>query len=301
MTYVGAASLLAPDRAFALGTGWAYQPKMDGCYARATLDDGGRIAAIVSRTGRPLLEAADLLGILAGPPRSVLVGELDAHTEAGVAAARRRRYACLHLFDCLMLDGLSLRDAPYLERWGALHRAQSMLEADDLARVRTWRDDTAGRSLTLGRPRCPVTGRRVSRVPYDLRRLPVVPLLRSPTDARALWRDVEAGTLEGLVAVRLDAKAGARDAKRKVKLVDTLDVRVLASDGRCLHVATRAGSTQRAWRERPSFVVQSRGGERPGAIVEVAHHGFYASGEPRFARVVRERRDLSDGHGTVAP
>lgn len=292
MTYVGPARLVDPDRGLALGNGWAYQPKLDGCYAVATTDAAGRLASVVSRTGRAIPEAADLLGILAGPPGSVMVGELDAHTEAGIAAASMRGFANLHLFDCLALGGADLRTRPYVERWGALHRAQSAVEADGAGRIETWRDDAAGDALTLGRPRCPTTGRRVARVPCDLRRLPIVPLLRSLSDVRETWRSVEAGALEGMVAVRLDARAGARGAKVKIKITDTIDARVIATSPGVLRVVTRSGTTQRAWRARPEFVIQSRGGEVPGQVVEVAHHGYYRSGEPRFARVVRTRVDL---------
>lgn len=293
MTYVGPARLLTPSAGLAIGRGWAWQPKFDGCYAEARTDAAGRLASVVSRAGRELPEAADLLGILAGPPGSVLVGELDAHTEAGIAATAARGFANLHLFDCLALAGTDLRARPYAERWGALHRAQSAVEGDGAGRLETWRDDAAGDALTLGRPRCPTTGRRVARVPRDLRRLPIVPLLRSEADARELWRDVEAGALEGLVAVRLDARAGARDGKVKIKVTDTIDARVVATSPGVLRVVTRSGTTQRAWRARPEFVIQSRGGEVPGQVVEVAHHGYYRSGEPRFARVVRTRKDLT--------
>lgn len=292
MTYAGPARLLTPSAGLALGRGWAWQPKLDGCYAEARTDADGRLASVVSRTGRELPEAADLLGILAGPPLSVLVGELDAHTEAGIAATARRGFANLHLFDCLALAGADLRARPYVERWGALHRAQSAVEGDGSGRLETWRDDAAGDALTLGRPRCPTTGRRVARVPRDLRRLPIVPLLRSEADARELWRDVEAGALEGLVAVRLDAKAGARGAKVKIKVTDTLDCRVVAADRGAIRVATRSGTTHRAWRDRPTFVVGTANPPPIGAVVEVAHHGYYRSGEPRFARVIRERKDL---------
>lgn len=293
MTYAGPVSSLAPSRAFALTSAWAYQPKLDGCYAVARTDAAGRICSVLSRAGAELSEAADLHGILACPPHSVLVGELDAHTEAGNATAAAQGYRSLRLFDALALDGLDLRGLPYLERWGAIHRSQSLLESAGLARVDSWQDDDSGDSLTLGRPRCPVTGRRVARIPRDLRRLPVVPLIRSVADARALWRDVEAGTLEGLVAVDLTAPAGKRGAKLKIKLTDTLDVRVLAADHSTLRVQTRGGSTQQAWRDRPTFTVPSTRGEVPGTVLEVAHNGYYKSGEPRFARVVRKRSDVA--------
>ena len=285
MTYVGATRLVSPEAGLSLTAAWAWQPKLDGCYAVARLDSAGRIASVTSRTGRELPEGADLLGLLAGQPDSVVVGELEAHTEAGASAAARQGYRRLHLFDALRADGVDLSALPYVERWGALHRMQSVLEGDGAARVESWHHDG------YGRPHGP-SGRFCRRVPVDLRRLPIVPLLRSPSDARQPWRQVEAGALEGLVAVRLDAPAGRRDSKRKIKLTDTLDCRVVAVSPRVVRVAARGGSTQRAWRDRPTFAVGASG-LRVGQVVEVAHHGYYATGEPRFPRVVRERTDLA--------
>lgn len=287
VTYVGAGSLLVPSAAFDLGRGWAWQRKEDGVYGEARLDGAGRVASVVSRNGREVAEARELLGIVAGPPGSVLVGELDAHTEAGNATARAAGYRCLRLFDCLALGGEDVRGLSYLDRWGALHRAQSWAEGEGLARASTWEDDAAtGRAHAVDG-----SGRFCRRVPMDLRRFPVVPLMRSAAEAREAWRSVEDGAAEGLVAVRLDAKAGARGSKRKVKITDTIDARVVEVGAGCARVATRAGSTQRAWRDRPSFTVAADG-LRVGAVVEVAHHGYYASGEPRFARVVRARSDV---------
>jgi hypothetical protein len=54
-----------------LDSRWAYSPKVDSCYARVTLDSTGRISNVVSRKGEPLRDAADLVGVLAGPPNGV--------------------------------------------------------------------------------------------------------------------------------------------------------------------------------------------------------------------------------------
>ena len=276
---LGAGSLLAPDVAFTLGPSWAYQPKVDGCYAEAHLDSAGQVAEVLSRTGQPIAEGADLHGIVAGPAFSVLVGELEASTEAGSRVAAARGHRCIHLFDALRLGTTPIAGLPYVERWGALHRAQSLVES--AGHRDGWERDATGR-------RHYAAGRYVA-VPRDLRRLPIVPLLRSPADARELWRDVEAGTLEGLVAVRLDAPAGKRGGKRKIKIVDTLDAAVLATDGRVLRLLSPGGV---------EFLLASRlaATVRPGQVVEVAHHGWYESGSaPRFGRV----RELREGAEVV--
>ena len=311
MRYLGPTAPLSRADALALADGWATQPKIDGCYAVARTDATGRICSVVSRTGRELPEGAELHGILAGPPASVLVGELEAHTEAGAAAYARQGYRRLHLFDCLALDGTSIAAEPYLARWGALHRAQSILEADGAARVAAWRDEPGHRRVVaLTRATAPpqprardlTTGRMVRRIPHDLRCLPIIPLHRGHAAASELWREVEAGRLEGLVAVRLDAPAGARVSKRKCKLIDTIDARVLRVTGGVALLAWAGGTSAGGWARRPApFEVPARPGMTPGAIVEVAHDGWYGSGVPRFARALRVRTDLlSPAGATVA-
>src|SRR3990167_11218694 len=92
--FVGATARLSPERGLALPSArWGWQPKHDGAYARVSLDRRGRISNVLSRAGSPIREAADLVGILAGPPDSVLHGELESHTEAGnrLAPAPRPR------------------------------------------------------------------------------------------------------------------------------------------------------------------------------------------------------------------
>lgn len=275
--YVGAGSRLAPDRGLALdGRHWAWMPKVDGVYARVSLDRRGRIANVLTRAGSPIAEARDLVGLLAGPPDSVLHGELEAHTEAGNRAAATRGWRALHLFDATRIEGRDVSSQPFTDRYGALHRAHAMIEL--AGRNSPWSDDDQGDAHDKH-------GRYCKRIPRDIRRTPIVPLARA--SGADLWREhVEIGGGEGLVAVRLDAKAGARGAKRKIKATDTLDCRVLSC----------GGGAARLEYGGQVFTVSARGSWSalsPGAVVEVACDGWYESrATPRFARIVRVRADL---------
>ena len=291
--YTGATRRLDPDAGLALpDRRYGWQLKHDGCYVRLSLDCHGRIASVLSRAGRPV--PTDLLGILAGPPDSVLHGELEAHTEAGIRAATARGFALCHLFDVTRLAGRDVSAAPYAERHGLLYTAQSILEGDDLARVRSWQTDATGRAHAS-------SGRFVAPVPRDLRRLPVTPLVRGHAAARDLWRRaVELGGGEGLVACRLDAPARARNAKSKIKLADTLDAVVLDACATAMTVATivRTDSSRGPRSREVRFAMP---GSAPiGTTVEVRVDGWYATGLPRFPRLVRSRGDLSCGGVTLA-
>ena len=255
--------------------------------------------------------ADDLRGIIAGPPDSVLVGELEAHTERGIAAATARGYALVHLFDCLALDGAPLDRAPYLERHGALYRAQSWAESEGLGRVRDWRLDADGNAHALSAPATPSDaggtmrfgasgkprmvarrgngssgGRFTRAIPRDLRRLPIAPLYRGASDLRALLDRIDAEQLEGAVACDLTAPIGRRRAKLKIKRTDTIDGTVIASD------AGASTLTARVFYPRPRDVTFTIPGSFPvGAVVEVAYNGWYENGAPKFARAVRQRHD----------
>ncbi len=282
MLYTGATSRLAPDRLAALPAHVAVQPKHDGVYALAQTDATGRLCSLTSRAGLPLRDGADLLGIIAGPPHTTLVGELEASTEAGVAAASTRGYRLLHLFDCLAVRGVSIAASPYAARHAWLHEIRDdLLAAPRDARGRLHASDGSGHYE-----------RRAAR------HLPIVPLHRGHDAARELWREVEAGRLEGLVAVDLRAPAGK--GKRKVKPTDTADCRVAAVSPGVLRLAAPRTS-QAGWRGETFLVQWHRAATlAPGDVVEVSHDGCYRSGLPRFPRVVRARGDLSARRGRVA-
>ena len=274
MIYTGARHRLAPSRLASLPAHVAVQVKHDGCYAEVTTDAAGLVCSVRSRAGRELDEGRELIGYRAAPPRSVLVGELEASTEAGVAAARARGYRALHLFDCLSVRGCSIADRPYLARWQWLHemRDDLLTYADDRGRVHA--PDGSGLFAT-----------------HPSRLMPIVPLVRGRDDARALWDRVLSEGGEGLVAVDLRAPAGK--GKRKVKLTDTAECRVLGVSSGLLRLSCPLTSPA-GWRGA-SFLVGSVLADRlaVGAIVEVAHDGCYRGGLPRFPRVVRVRTDLT--------
>jgi hypothetical protein len=251
-------------------------PKVDGCYARLTLDGEGRIASVVSRSGESLREASDLIGILAGPPDSVLHGELEAHTEAGNRASSRG-WRNVHLFDCTRLQSRDVSTESYSSRYGMLHAMQAAIECEGL--TETFSVDESGNAHDKG------TGRFVVPAPRNIRRLPIVQLARGAGAAESLWSSfVQSEGGEGLVAVRLDAPAGARGAKRKIKQTETLDCVVVSFDARAATLC----------HEGTFFVVAAANLQLVrGAVVEVACDGWYESGTaPRFPRIVRERTDL---------
>jgi hypothetical protein len=280
--YPGPRGRLAIDAALKLDPRrWAAMPKADGVCARVRLDQRGRIASVLSRNGRALPEARDMLGIVAGPPDGVLWGELDAHTEAGNRIATERGWRNLSLFDVSRYAGRDVAGLSFGERYGLLHRAQAELECDGRARKAAALEGRGGRQFSA-------SGQFARPVPRDLRRLPILPLARGPGALEQLWAEhVERAGGEGLVAVRLDAPLGKRGAKRKIKATDTLDCVVLACAG---------GAATLSWRGY-AFAVSARGrwsALRAGQVVSVQHDGWYESGvQPRFARLVRERPDLS--------
>lgn len=277
VTYVGARGRFDMRRGLSLDPRqWAWQPKIDGCYVTVALDGIGRVDSVRSRSGATIPQAADLIGIVAGAPDSVLVGEFEAHTEAGNRAAATRGWRLVHLFDCLRYAGADMAGAPYSTRYGLLHRGQAYVESSGSARDRTFALDERGAAHDA-------VGRYCAGIPRDLRRFPIVPASRGHGAGDRLWAEFVARLGgEGLVAVRLDAPAARRGAKVKIKATDDLDCRVVAADRgrlRCEyggHLFTVAGRAP------------------IGSVVAVACDGFYESVmTPRFPRVRRVRIDLS--------
>lgn len=283
--YAGAGSRLTLDEALALDARrWAFQPKIDGCYVEATTDGDGVLTALRYRSGEVVTEhdAGDLLGLRTGARSARLHGELTAHTSAGIAERERLGFTRVHVFDVSTLDGVDLVARGYAARYGELQRWQAEVEcySPSTARDRS-RLDATGRAHDDA-------GRYVRDAQRDLRRLPIVPLVRGVDGARALWRQfVDDAGGEGLVAVRLDGRLGGRGAKRKIKSHDSLD---------CIVVSVGARAASLSWAGR-TFAVSASGAVgrelQPGAVVEVRADGFYPGTlTPRFPRIVRVRADL---------
>ena len=278
--YAGATGRLEMDRVLELGPRFAVQPKHDGQYVHVHLDARGRIERILARSGAPVHRGmvSHLLGAFVGWPGAVLAGELEAHTERGNAAAESRGYRLVHLFDCIRAEnGRYMGREPYRARRDALLRMQS--EVVNLAPRLPWARENGLRG------RC-ASGRYCRAVPTDWRLTPVteqLPVAR----AGELWDRAIAGEAEGLVVVALDAPLGRRGSKRKVKPVETLDAVVEQVDATGYILRLRGGREVFAVGPRRDLDVSV------GSVVEVAHEGWYDTGVPRFARVLRGRADLS--------
>ncbi|HEX5728474.1 hypothetical protein [Microbacterium sp.] len=278
--YAGALGRVPLARVSPLGRHWVLQPKVDGCYARVTIDRFGRIERVFSRAGRHISGelVQHLFGAFVGWPNSELVGELEAHTEAGNRAAAARGWRALHLFDCIRAGGRYIGREPYRVRRDVLWRMQS--EVVNLGCELPWYQEQHG-------ARDRKTGQWTRAVPTDWRLTPIVPQIpaRRAAEAWSTWGP-DAGD-EGLVAVNLDAPLGARGGKLKVKRADTIDAIV---------VATGPGAVTCDWSGK--LVTVAAGAARdaliqPGDAVELACDGFFDSGHPRFARLVRARPDLA--------
>lgn len=284
--YSGATGRLEPDAGLKLDPKrYAWQPKVDGCFVRVATDDAGCVSSLLMRCGNPV-PARDVTGIAGmhtGLPNAVLHGELEAHTEAGIAARKARGFPVIHLFDCARFLGNDVKARPYTERYGLLHRWQADLECyrdEPGAPVERFYLDGSGRA------HLPASHVFVDQAPRDIRRLPIVKLARGAGAAEQLWDEhVVRGGGEGLVAVRLDARLGQRQAKLKIKEIDTLD---------CVVIQRDSSAAMLSWAGR-QFAVSAKGkwqALQPGDVVEVACNGFYNGGkEPRFARIVRIRQD----------
>lgn len=258
---------------------WRLQPKIDGMYARVTLDGRGLISQIASRTGRICADegALSLLGVRAGEPDSVLHGELEVSTEAGLRAARERGWSMLHVFDVSRLGGRDIRGLPYRQRRDFLMRAQARAQAADDDRD-WWTDDR-------GCVHHERTGRFSKPVPRGWRRCPVV----EQWPLRALgerWRDdIEIGGGEGLVAVALGARFGTRGAKLKIKRSDTIDATVHSVGGKLCRLR---------WCGVQFVAPIGRWPLAVGDVVEVMSTGYYEQTMiPRHPRIARIRADLN--------
>lgn len=272
--YAGALGRVTLAQAQRLGEGYAVQPKIDGQYVELHLDGSGLVDRVISRGGREI--KCDLIGLRAGLPGSVLVGELEAHTERGRAAARRRGWANCHLFDAIRAGARDVSTDPYRMRRDWLYRGWAACDC------LTAPSDTY-LTRSAGRLRARTTGRFLPPQSAERNRFPIV-TQRPIGEASELYDSVLDAGGEGIVIVALDAPIGKRGAKRKCKPRDSIDAKVIARDAR---------SAMMLW-ERGTFAVGI--GQKDvavGQIWEVTHEGYYATGEPRFARLTRLRSDLA--------
>ena len=290
LPYAGAVSALSLDEVRSLDPSrYRLQPKVDGFYAELPLDADGCIADVLNRRGDSHAPhwARDLIGVHAGLPHARLVGELEAGTEnAAYADAEKRGYPLVHLFDCLHDGSRSMLKVPQRERWDVLQRMAMTIES--LGPDKPWqRKRTATHhSNTQKRGRHGQFGFNAERIPRSWKRVPIVRQY-GVAEASSLWECVEAGLWEGLVVVDVGAKIGSPKAKQKVKPLHHMDGLVVDEDMGALRVKTGdlLYVVHRNKRSRTEAV-------GVGCMVAVAYEGFYKSGQPRFARIVKRRPDL---------
>lgn len=256
-------------------------PKYDGVMVRAITDGAGWVRHLLLRSGEPAPAAARAaFARVRHAPDAVLVGELEAMTEAGQRVAARRGYPLIHLWDAQRIAGRDVAGEAFAARRDALQRAIVQLETADPDRP--WVMDGHGAAHDR------TTGRFKKAVPQSWRRMPVAPSLPADAAARAWSEWVDGATIdapiEGLVACKVDAPIGRRGAKSKVKRRDTLDAVVLAADARAA-IVTWNGYT---------FSCSAVGRDlSPGHVVELAHEGWLERRvEPKHPRIVRVRSDL---------
>lgn len=279
--YAGAAGRIEITKVLRLDPRrYAVAEKIDGCYAHVHLGGQGRIERVFARSGEafPRKLLGDLVGCQVGAPDSVLVGELEAWTEAANRAATARGFRVIHLFDAIRVAGRYLAREPYQDRRDALWRSQSW--AENFGPGLPYQRDRRGMAHEQG------SGRFCQAIPRDWRRTPIVEQL-APARAGELWERAQVGQAEGLVVTALDAPIGRRGAKRKAKPLRSIDATVVGVGRSCAQVTWAGGS----------FFVSCAGRQlERGQVVEVVHESFYErTGQPRFARLARARADLQRG------
>lgn len=267
--YVGATKAVRLLDLERLPSSFVIQPKIDGVYVTLYLDGRGRVCRVFMRSGAeaPRHLVSHLLGALVGSPHAEVVGELEAMTDAGEAAAARgpRR---VHLFDCTHDGERSMVRLPYRERRDALWRMQSAVQCAT--------PDDDHRPAPYRRYRDPVLpGWRLT------------PIVEQVPANRASWAWdawVKESDGEGLVAVNLDAPVGRPASKLKCKPWESID---------CRAVAVARTTVTCSWNGHLFNVSRGRHHVEVGDLVEVHIAGWYGTGVvPKFPAIVRIRRDL---------
>jgi hypothetical protein len=276
--FAGARGRIAITDLLQLGPRWQIQEKRDGAYCQLHLDGQGRIERALSRSGQPFprSQVGHLLGALVGAPGAVVIGELEGHTEAGVRSAATRGWAAVHLFDCIRTaGGRYIGREPYHVRRAELWRGQSAAEC--FGPGLPYERDGGGRLHNKA------SGRFCLATPTDWRLTPITPQL-SRSEAVDVWERAQVGQAEGLVAVALNSRVGARGSKRKCKPTSSIDVTV---------VSVGRGAARVAWAGHVFAISCVGRALAVGDVVEIEAIGWSEkSVQPRHTRIVRVREDL---------
>jgi DNA ligase-1 len=290
----------------------ALEFKYDGARVQVHRD-GERVGVWTRRLSDVTRSLPDVVAIarqLAGAP-FILDGEVVALDAAGrplpfqelmrrfrrvhgVEALVREMPLALHFFDCLMVDGRSLIDAPYAERWEALTRVtggrylaeRTLTSGADEARAFHARALAAGHEGVMAKDLAS---------PYE------------PGGRGKRWFKLKAAETVDCVIVAADRGSGRRVGWLSNYHLAVRDGDGFADVGKTFKGLTDAQFTAMTERLR-TLAVEDDGYTvrvRPEVVVEVEYNEIqrsptYLSGLAlRFARIARVREDKAPGQATT--
>ena len=200
----------------------------------------------------------------------------------------------LHLFDCLLADGRSLIDAPYVERWEALARVTGGRDLAERAVVRAVDEAETFRAAALAAGHEGVMAK-------DLRSA------YAPGGRGRRWFKLKTAETVDCVIVAADRGSG-----RRVGWLSNYHLAVVDGDGYAEVGKTFKGLTDRQFIEMTERLRALAVGDdgytvrvRPDVVVEVEYNEIqksptYPSGLAlRFARIARVRDDKGPGQATT--
>lgn len=118
-TYLGPRLQVTPDEISRYENGaWSGEEKRDGCWAEVKIGPDGKIQSLTSRIGKPFTgdNVNGLVGLQTHLPNSLLVGELEAASEAATDRYKALGYRRVHIFDVPLLAGQDLTGQEYETR-----------------------------------------------------------------------------------------------------------------------------------------------------------------------------------------
>ena len=277
-----------------------YQFKVDGMYVELHGDEYGKCYKIIGKNNKHVADrrAYSLMGVKLGPPGTILIGEVDAHTEAGISSYEEKGFADCHIFDALRVGGKDLRKSTYRTRRDVVQRMlaeeKEIINRED----RPYTKDGDGRTRNgMGRY-CLAKGLSWRRLPF-VKSYPISMLDEG-------WATVLDEGREGLVIVDLNGLIGQRNGKLKMKPTPEMDAVVVHVFSHNKPHTAMVGTyledwAQQALLERVPVIGGTRlvftvvtGNEKAekGQVVSFNHSGVYGTNIPKHIRNVRIRHDI---------